>query len=49
VTHLELFDGFNCEPKGENNERRSSWGAIFGSQHFGVEGHGGASGWDYED
>ncbi len=28
---LKLLNGFNCESKGENNERRKSWGAFLGS------------------
>jgi hypothetical protein len=30
----KLFDGLNCESKGEDNGRRTSWGALPGSQHF---------------
>jgi hypothetical protein len=31
--------------KGENNGRIESWGTLFGSQHFRVEGHAEALGW----
>jgi hypothetical protein len=34
VTHPKLLDGFNYEPKGEDNERRRSWGTLTGSYHF---------------
>jgi hypothetical protein len=30
----KLLDGLNCKSKGEDNGRRRSWGALFGSQHF---------------
>jgi hypothetical protein len=35
---MKLLDGFNCESKGEDNERKKSWGALFNSQDF--EGRG---------
>jgi hypothetical protein len=31
----KLFDGLNCESKGEDIERKRSWGTLPGSQHFG--------------
>jgi hypothetical protein len=34
----KLFDGLNYESKGEDNERRRSWGVLLGSLHF--EGSG---------
>jgi hypothetical protein len=34
----KFFDGLNCESKGEDNERKRSWGAFLGSQHFGGRG-----------
>ncbi len=34
----KLLDGLNFESKGEDNERRKSWGALLGSQHFGGRG-----------
>jgi hypothetical protein len=34
----KLFDGFNYESRGEDNERRMSWGILPGLQHF--EGRG---------
>jgi hypothetical protein len=43
--HPKLFDGFNCESKGENNGRKMSWGSLLGSKHFGVERHAKVSGW----
>jgi hypothetical protein len=33
-----LLDGLNYESKGENNERKRSWGVLFSSQHFGGRG-----------
>jgi len=30
----KLLDDSTTSPKGENNERRMSWGALLGSQHF---------------
>ncbi len=30
----KFLNGFNCKSKGEDNERRRSWGALFSSQHF---------------
>jgi hypothetical protein len=42
----KLLDGLDCESKGENIGMRRSWGALLGSQHFGVEGRVGAPGWD---
>jgi len=45
--HPQLHNGLNYESKGENNERRRSWGTHPSSQHFrGREGHVGASRWD---
>jgi hypothetical protein len=40
----KLLNGLNCEFKGENNERRRSWGAFPNSQHF--EGRGAC--WGFE-
>jgi hypothetical protein len=44
----KLLDGLNCKSKGEQ-QKEKSWGTFLGSQHFGVEGHVRALGWDYED
>jgi len=30
----KLFDGFNCESKGENSGKKKSWGVLPGSYHF---------------
>jgi hypothetical protein len=30
----KLFDGFNCESKGDDNKRRKTLGALLDSQHF---------------
>jgi len=34
VTHPKLLDGLNYESKGENSERKRSWGVLPDSQHF---------------
>ncbi len=39
------MDKLKCESKGENNERKISWGMFPNSQHLGVEGCVGDSGW----
>ncbi len=43
--HPKFLSRFNWESKCENNERIRSQGTLLGSQHFGVEGHVGVSGW----
>ncbi len=43
----KLLDGLNYESKGEDSEKKKrNWGAFPSSQHFGVEGHVGASRWN---
>jgi hypothetical protein len=32
---LKLLDGLNCESKGEDSERRRSWGTLPSSLYFG--------------
>ncbi len=32
--HPKLLDGPNYESKGDDNERKSNWSALPGSQHF---------------
>ncbi len=34
----KFLDRFNYESKGENNERKKSWGALSSSHHFGGRG-----------
>ncbi len=35
LMHPKLLDGLNYESKGEDNERKRSWGVPLGWQHFG--------------
>jgi hypothetical protein len=50
MTRSQLLEGLKCVSQIENSGRTKSWGMLPGSQHFGrVEGHVGASGWDWEE
>jgi hypothetical protein len=42
----QFFDGFNCESKGENNRRRTSWAHSLARNISGVEGRVGVLGWE---
>jgi len=46
---LKLLDELNYEFTSENSERRKSWGALPGSQHFRVEGRAKAPRWDQNE
>ncbi len=46
-TPPKFLNGLNRESKGEDNEKKRSWGALSTSQHLGVEGRVGVPDWDY--